>query len=175
MDRDWQKDEEVKGRVGNRCWVATATAWLKGANGLGGCLNTRSQQEHKCFTGGTVGLGLTLSLSQRGRLQPALQSILLLTCRGNSRTEAGRLASHSWLLGSCPQPIGDIGCLVFVFNISPYAFRRHLLSEQYWCQLCRGVDTSFSPFDGWSMGLRSSSWHFHHWVYWSWMRAGSLR
>lgn len=27
-----QKDEEVEGRAGNRCWVATATAWLEGAN-----------------------------------------------------------------------------------------------------------------------------------------------
>ncbi len=32
-----------------------------------------------------------------------------------------------------------------VFIISPYTFHRHLLSEQYWCQLCRGADTTFLP------------------------------
>lgn len=95
MDRDQLKDEEVEGAAGNRCRVATATAWLEGVSGFGGCLNARSQQEHKCFTVGTVGPGLALSLSQRRKCQPALQSILLLTCGGKGGQEAARQASHS--------------------------------------------------------------------------------
>lgn len=103
MDSDRQKDEEVEGRAGNRCWVATATAWFEGINGFGGCLNARSQQERKCFIVGAVGLSLTLSLSQRRRRQLALQSILLLACGGNSRTEAGRQVTHD-CSGPAPSP-----------------------------------------------------------------------
>lgn len=146
MDSDQQKDEEVESRWGNRCWVATATAWLEGINGFGGCLNARSQQAHKCFTVGTVGLSLTLSLSQRRRRQPAPQSILLLACRGNSRTEAGRQVTHDCAgPPPCPLPIGNIGWLVSLFIISQYVIHRLLLSEQYWCQHRRGVNTPFSP------------------------------
>lgn len=144
MDSDQQKDEEVESRWGNRCWVATATAWLEGINGFGGCLNARSQQAHQVFYSWHSWAQFNIIPISKEKT-PASTAVSPAACLQREQQDGGWQASHSWLRGSCSLPIGNIGWPVSLFIISQYVIHRLLLSEQYWCQHRRGVDTPFSP------------------------------